>query len=69
MTIEELQENMDERKSEFAAMTRAELESALSSMGVAVCHTPKRTLVHVDGIDYEPAWFDSCRDRVVLVEA
>lgn len=69
MTIETIQEKMDERMSELAAMTRPELEDALAGMGLSVHHTPKRTLVHVDGVDYEPAWFDSYCDRVVLVEA
>lgn len=65
MTIEKIQEQM----AEFADMTRTEIESALANMGVAVHHTTKRTIVHVDGIDYEPAWFDYYCDRVVLVEA
>lgn len=69
MTVEQMQEKMDERRAELAAMTRIELEDALAEMGADVHHTPKRTIVHIDGTDYEPAWFDSYRDRVVLVEA
>lgn len=69
MTVEQMQEKMDERRAELAAMTRPELEGALAEMGAEVHHTPKRTIVHIDGTDYEPAWFDSYRDRVVLVEA
>lgn len=69
MTVEQMQEKMDERRAELATMTRLELEGALAKMGAEVHHTPKRTLVHVDGIDYEPAWFDCYKDRVVLVEA
>lgn len=69
MTAEQMQEKMDDRRAELASMSRAELERALAEMGAEVHHTPKRTLVHVDGVDYEPAWFDSYCDRVVLVEA
>lgn len=69
MTAEQMQEKMDDRRAELASMSRAELERALAEMGAEVHHTPKRTLVHVDGVDYEPAWFDCYKDRVVLVEA
>ena len=69
MTVDKMQDKMDERMAELAAMSRSELETALSDMGAEVYHTPKRTIVHINGIDYEPAWFDSYCDRVVLVEA
>lgn len=69
MTVDRMQEKMDERRAELAAMSRSELEIALSDMGAEVYHTLKRTIVHIDGIDYEPAWFDCYKDRVVLVEA
>lgn len=69
MTVDKMQEKMDERRAELAAMIRSELEIALSDMGAEVYHTPKRTIVHIDGIDYEPAWFDCHKNRIVLVEA
>ena len=47
MTVDKMQEKMDERKTELAAMSRSELEIALSDMGAEVYHTPKRTIVHM----------------------
>lgn len=69
MTVEQIQEMMDERGAELAGMFRTELSKAIAEMGAEVYHLRKRTLVHIDGIDYEPVFSDNNKNRIVLVEA
>ena len=69
MSLEQIQKMMDERGAELAGMFRTELSEAIAEMGAEVYCLRKRTFVHIDGIDYEPAFSDDNRNRIVLVEA
>ena len=51
-------------------MGRTEVVELLGSIGAEVHATPKKTYVHVDGIDYavETSWIDEYTPRIVLID-
>lgn len=74
MTIEKLREMIAEYQrnisaSELLDMGRREIADVLESFGVAVYVLPKRTLVHVDGVDYvQTVEWDEREPRIVLID-
>lgn len=74
MTIEKLREMIAEYQrnisaSELLDMGRREIADVLESFGVDVYVLPKRTLVHVDGIDYiQAVEWDKREPRIIFVD-
>ena len=72
MTIEKLREMIAEYQrnisaSELLDMDRRKIAAVLESLGVSVYVLPKRTLVHVDGVDYvQTVEWDEREPRIVL---
>lgn len=73
MTAEQMQELLDEHKSELVEASeygRKQLFDLVSELsGCPAYHALKRSFIHVEGIDYDIEFFDEQHDRFVLVEA
>lgn len=75
MNIQELRDKLNDRQSTMSGaqiydMGRTEVVDLLDSIGAEVYATPKKTYVHVDGIDYaaETSWVDEYTPRIVLID-
>ena len=71
MTIEKLREMIAEYQrnisaSELLDMDRRKIAAVLESLGVSVYVLPKRTLVHVDGV--QTVEWDEREPRIVLID-